>query len=111
MPIYEYACADCNTWTELLRTYEERNDQVVCECGGDMVYKLSPPILKGHKRITPPSVGPMTKGSRAYEKKRDDENSKYYAPGDTFGTGGVAGFKKRQEVKAQMDQGQTRFTK
>ena len=62
-------------------------------------------------RIIAPDVGPLSKKSKAYQKKKDDENSKYYAPHQTFGTSGVNGFKGRQTKREQMKKGQTNFIK
>lgn len=98
MPIYDYTCPDCGTGVEKFRKLSERTDPVECTCGSSMEQKVtatagfkisgagvaSPGYShngKGlaYKRDVP--VGPMAPGSKAYQKSKDEENSKYYGPG------------------------------
>ena len=65
----------------------------------------------GMARITPPDVGPLSKKSKAFQKKHDDEHSKYYAPDQTFGQGSVAKFKETQRKEVESNKGKTNFTK
>ena len=38
MPLYEYICPDCNTETELLRSFSEADQSLTCDaCGGEHV--------------------------------------------------------------------------
>ena len=97
--------------------YSERAAGLTCDCGEHMepvitTCMIKPSLGGAHGgRITPPDVGPLSKKSRAYQKKKDDENSKFYSPDKTFGTGGVNGFKERQIKQNEMKQGKTNFTK
>ena len=75
-------------------------------------FGTGPGFTSGGKRPARKNVGPLAKDSKAYEKKMDDANSSdAHKPGGTFGSGGAAGFKKRQETLKQMDEGTTNFTK
>lgn len=40
MPLYEYACCECDKHKELSRSISTRNDPLDCECGGAM--KIAP---------------------------------------------------------------------
>ena len=117
MPIYQFDCTGCGQSTDTLMKYNEREAGITCECGEHAVpvmttCAIKPSVGGAHRgRITPPDVGPLSKKSRAYQKKKDDENSKFYAPDQTFGVGGVNGFKERTIKQKQMKKGQTNFTK
>lgn len=132
MPYYSMNCqkAECQHSEDMLMKYDEMKAGVKCPvCQGDMFNKIAAVAFKpaggGHsgrmifpnstsssRRATPKNVGPLAKDSLAYEKKMDDANSSdAHKPGGTFGSGGAAGFKKRQETIKQMDEGNTNFTK
>lgn len=115
MPLYTYLCRSCEESEDHINKYEDRLTEYSCDCGEVRTYILKPcsfiPGGGGHKRrITAPDVGPLSKQSRAYEKKRDDENSHFYQPGTDL----AMTSKQRKEYKAklgQMEQGKTNFTK
>ena len=113
MPIYQFDCNSCGETKDALMKYEEREQGLNCECGSHMDAVLTTCRIKvsGSGRITPPDVGPMSKTSKAYQKKQDDENSKFYAPDKTFGDGGLKGHKARQIKHKEMKKGKTNFTK
>ncbi len=51
MPMYEYGCNKCNNISEEIRDYEERDDEMRCDCGGDMQRLHNSKthfVLKGH---------------------------------------------------------------
>ena len=117
MPIYEMHCqkAECQHSETSLMKYEEMKAGVKCsKCQGDMRNKICASMLKGtsnSKWIMAPPVGPNDKRSKAYEKKMDDEHSKFYKPESTFGTGGTKGFKDRQRKTREAEAGKQNFTK
>ena len=113
--MYNYKCDTCGSQEDHLMSYDERKTTFPCECGDVKYYGISPVKFKpgggGHaKRIIAPDVGPMSKSSRSFEKKMDDENSQFYAPGmhGSMTANQREVFKQRQK---QMDTGKTNFTK
>ena len=117
MPVYQFDCTGCGESTDVLMKYSEREAGITCDCGSHAgavitACQIKPSLGGAHKgRIMAPDVGPLSKKTKAYQKKKDDENSKFYAPDQTFGTGGVNGFKARQIKRNEMKQGKTNFTK
>ena len=119
MPYYTMNCqkADCQHQEDVLMKYDEMKAGVDCpECGDKMLNQICAPLMINdfgsgpRKRAIAPHVGPNTKGTKAYEKKMDDENSlDAYKPSGTFGTGGTKGFAERQTKIEQMDKGKTDF--
>lgn len=114
MPIYNYTCESCGREEDNLMTYEERLTEFDCECGEKMVYEISAvtfvPGGGGHpRRAIAPDVGPNSKTSKAYQKKMDDQHSRYYAPGMS------QSMTSKQRTKfnatqADMKKGKTDFT-
>ena len=117
MPIYQFDCTECGKSTDTLMKYNEREAGITCHCGShaDAVMTacaLRPSIGGAHGgRLSPPDVGPLSKKTKAYQKKKDDENSKFYAPDQTFGQGSIKKFKETQRKEGQMQSGKTNFTK
>ena len=115
MPIYEYECKECETVTEDMCSYAEREVPITCECGGEAgiifsATSFKPSVGGAHGgRLIAPDVGPMSKSSRSYQKKMDDENSTYAGPGQhgSMTANQREVFKQRQK---QMDTGKTNFT-
>ena len=95
--------------------YDDRAAGLTCGCGEHMgAVFTAPAIIKGftqRRRLTPPDVGPLSKASKARQKKDDEENSSFYRPDQTFGQGSVAKFNKTQQRKVEADKGKTNFTK
>lgn len=116
MPIYEYQCAVCKSVETSLVSYEERNTPVSCECGGTARFIMSAPAFKpsiggAHRRqAIAPDVGPLSKTTKAYQKKQDDENSSFYGPGQ-HGSMTSAQRKTFKQTDIEMKQGKSDFTK
>ena len=98
--------------------YSEREAGLNCECGSNMepvitACHIKPSLGGAHKgRITPPDVGPLSKKTKAYQKKKDDENIvNSMRPDQTFGQGSLKKFKETQSKAKAMLQGKTNFTK
>ena len=113
MPIYQFDCTGCGQSTDTLMKYNEREAGITCDCGShaDAVITACRIKTAGMARITPPDVGPLSKKSRAFQKKKDDENSKFYAPDQTFGQGSVKKFTKMKDKQYEMSKGKSKFTK
>ena len=96
--------------------YDEMKAGVSCKCGGTMSNRISAPMMikdfgsGPQKRAMAPDVGPLSKQSRAYEKKQDDENSHFYKPGSDLSMTSVQ--RKEYKTKAEgMESGKTNFAK
>ena len=113
MPVYQFDCTGCGESTDILMKYSEREEGITCDCGShaDAVITACRIKTSGMARLTPPDVGPLSKKSRAYQKKKDDENSKFYAPDQTFGQGSLNKFKETKRRMVEADKGKTDFTK
>lgn len=126
--IYEYECNSCEHIQEGVRSVADRGNTPECaECGGDM--KLIISIAGGFKIsgegaynsgfqsrtgkgkfLFDKPVGPLDPRSKAYQKKHDDESSKYYGPGQSAGMSSKE-FKEWSGKRDQLDKGRTRFDK
>ena len=95
--------------------YEDMKAGVTCGCGGEMKNQICPAMIKGFapkKFVMKPNVGPMAKGTQAYQKKHDEENSlDCYKPGGTFGGSGKRSFKEVNKRKGEAMRGKTDFSK
>ena len=113
MPIYQFNCTGCGQSKDELMSYDDRKAGITCECGSQMEYEFSACHFKpsadgahaGRMNKSGTPVGPLNPKTKAYQKRNDEANSKYYAPDQTFGQGSVKKFKelKRKEAKVQKD--------
>tara|TARA_R110001592_G_scaffold240122_2_gene500126 strand:- start:915 stop:1265 length:351 start_codon:yes stop_codon:yes gene_type:complete len=116
MPIYTYTCSSCGENEDHLVSYEKRTDDQDCNCGQKMKYEFSacafkPSVGGAHKgRLIAPDVGPLSKKSKAWQKKMDDKNSQFYAPG-MHGSMTASGRKDFNYKAREMAKGNGNFTK
>ena len=96
--------------------YEEMAKGLTCECKGHMGNVIrAPAIIKDfgsgpQRRAMAPDVGPLSKQSRAYEKKTDDENSHFYKPGSDLSMTSTQRASYKKKAKG-MESGKTNFAK
>ena len=89
MPIYNYECEKCGNSEDHMLSYDDRETELIeCEeCQTPLSYTFSacafkPSVGGAHGgRLIAPDVGPLSKTTKAYQKKMDDKNSQFYAPG------------------------------
>ena len=65
MPMYEYLCNKCNKYYELLRSYDERDDESECpHCNAKAKMTRLPSLASGsgHSKSTGSSCGPSYSG-------------------------------------------------
>lgn len=48
MPNYSYQCEKCASISDHFCKYEDRPEQIVCDCGGMAKFKLIPPGIMTH---------------------------------------------------------------
>lgn len=51
MPNYSFQCKKCSTVLDHHCKYEDRPEQIACECGGMASYKLIPPGIMTHSYL------------------------------------------------------------
>ena len=116
MPIYDLYCQSCGFQKEEMMKYEDMKAGVSCECGGNMKNRISAPMMikdfgsGPQRRAMAPDVGPLSKQSRAYEKKRDDENSHFYKPGSDLSMTSAQRKRFKSTTKG-LEEGKTNFAK
>ena len=99
--------------------YSEREAGITCDCGShaDAVMtacNIKPSLGGAHagkmsKAKIP--VGPLNPKTKAYQKKNDEANSKFYSPDQTFGQGSVKKYNELKVKQAQALHGKSDFTK
>lgn len=124
--IYEYKCDACESVQEAFRKVATRFDSPKCEgCAGETELIMS--IAGGFKisgagaynsgfqsrdgksrNLFDKPVGPLDKGSKAYQKKHDDASSKYYGPGQSASMTSKE-FKEYSSKRDQVDGGRSKF--